>query len=79
MFKKEMSMTRPNEPNPHSEIPHDFSPDTVMSADHVNPATYDPEREWGKHQPDRNGFRLDFPGAVPPAYFPGYPGWPFDN
>lgn len=64
--------------DPRKDIPYDMSDDCILSKDGVNPVTYDPEREWGKNKVNYDGFHLDFPGAVPPAYFPGYPGWPYD-
>ena len=55
--------------------PFDMAREAVLSPDGVNPVSHDGER------PDRdssweNGFDIHFPGAVPPAYFPGYPGYP---
>ena len=70
-------MTEYTNPNPGKKYPYEMTDETVSSGENLNPATYDPEREWGKNSTNYDGFHLDFPGQVPPAYFPGYPGRPY--
>ncbi len=57
------------------EKPDDMADDTVMSADGVNPISKDEERPEEKNVLD-DGLSLFFPGAIPPDYFPGFPGGP---
>lgn len=58
----------------HTGKPLDMAEDTVLSADSVNPISRDDEK------PAQNGYEdgldIAFPGVVPPAYFPGFPGGP---
>lgn len=57
------------------EKPADMADDTIMSADGVNPVAKDEEGEETKNGPE-DGMDIYFPGAIPPAYFPGFPGGP---
>lgn len=59
---------------PRHDIPYDMADETILSEDGVNPVSHDPELEWGKNSTDNDGFALNFPGTVPPYYFPGHPG-----
>lgn len=57
------------------EKPFDMAEEAVLRPDGVNPVARDDERpkQDGSFE---NGFDIHFPGAIPPAYFPGYPGYP---
>lgn len=55
--------------------PDDMADDTVISGDGVNPVSRDEERSDPRNGLD-DGMDIHFPGVVPPAYFPGYPGMP---
>lgn len=58
-----------------SEKPDDMAQDAVLSIDGVNPVSKndeDPEAQNGYE----DGIDIVFPGVVPPAYFPGFPGGP---
>lgn len=58
------------------EKPSDMADDTILSADGVNPIyrnDENPEAQNGY----RDGMEIAFPGFIPPAYFPGFPGRPF--
>ena len=49
--------------------------DAVISIDGVNPIAKDDENP-GADNGYENGIDIAFPGVVPPAYFPGFPGGP---
>lgn len=51
--------------------PSDMSPDSVMSMDGCNPVSRDSERERAYDRDDPLLFPDAFPGAIPPAWFPG--------
>lgn len=58
-----------------SKKPSDMADDTVLSPDGVNPVAKNDEK------PSESGIFDDvpgilIPGAVPPAYFPGFPNGP---
>lgn len=55
--------------------PSDMADDTVMSGDGVNPVAKNDEDPRATDSYE-DGFNITFPGAVPPAYFPGFPGGP---
>ena len=57
------------------EKPNDTADDTVMSQDGVNPVSKDDERIEAKDGLE-DGMNIFFPGPIPPAYFPGFPGGP---
>jgi len=67
-------MFYPEMTDPKIEKPSDMADHTMISSDGINPVAYDPEREWGKNGTADTDFNLHFPGVIPPAYFPGYPG-----
>lgn len=69
-------MTEHGRTDPRHDLPYDMADETILSEDGVNPVSHDPERDWGKNTIDGSGFAITFPGAVPPYYFPGYPGDP---
>lgn len=57
------------------EKPDDMADETVLSGDGINPVSRHDEHPV----PDdtlENGINIAFPGAIPPAYFPGFPGGP---
>lgn len=55
--------------------PLDMAEDAVLSADGVNPIAKDDENPDAKDGYE-DGIDIAFPGVVPPAYFPGFPGGP---
>ncbi|MBQ7839593.1 MAG: hypothetical protein IJ390_03770 [Lachnospiraceae bacterium] len=55
--------------------PFDMADDTVISPDGVNPVAKDEEDPEAKNGLE-DGIDIHFPGAIPPAYFPGFPGGP---
>lgn len=57
------------------EIPHDLADDTVISPDGVNPVAKNDERPEAENSLE-DGMNIFFPGPIPPAYFPGFPGGP---
>lgn len=57
------------------EKPSDMADDTILSADGVNPVYRDDENPEAKNSYD-DGIDIIFPGVIPPAYFPGFPGGP---
>lgn len=59
----------------NNEKPYDMAYDTVLSADGVNPVAKDDEMPDADNGLD-DGMDIHFPGVVPPAYFPGFPGGP---
>ena len=58
-----------------NEKPDDMADDTVLSPDGVNPVSRDDERPENRSGLE-DGLNVYFPGVVPPAYFPGFPGGP---
>ncbi len=58
-----------------NEKPDDMAEDTVLSADGVNPIAKDEENPEAKNGA-QDGMGIFFPGNIPPAYFPGFPGGP---
>ncbi len=58
-----------------NEKPYDMADDTVLSPDGVNPVAKDDETPEAKNGYS-DGMGIDFPGIIPPAYFPGFPGGP---
>ena len=61
---------KPNE----QEKPFDMAKDAILSGDGVAPVSRDAERPDG--DAFQNGMDITFPGVIPPAYFPGFPGGP---
>lgn len=59
----------------NNEKPYDMADETVLSADGVNPVIRDDENPETKNALEE-GIDIHFPGVVPPAYFPGFPGGP---
>ncbi len=55
--------------------PDDMADDTVLSPDGVNPVSRDDERPEVRNGLE-DGLGVYFPGVMPPAYFPGFPGGP---
>lgn len=55
--------------------PDDMADDTVISVDGVNPIAKDDENPNARNGYE-DGIDIEFPGVVPPAYFPGFPGGP---
>lgn len=55
--------------------PYDMADDAILSGDGVNPVAKDDERPDAENVLDE-GIDIHFPGVVPPAYFPGFPGGP---
>lgn len=67
-----------------SEKPSDMADDTILSPDGVNPVSKNDETppesgisgdEAGLPIPG-GGIGITIPGAIPPAYFPGFPNGP---
>lgn len=58
-----------------SEKPSDMADDTVLSPDGVNPVSKDDETPAESVLPG-DGVGITIPGAIPPAYFPGFPNDP---
>lgn len=59
----------------HTGKPLDMAEDAVLSADGVNPVAKDEENPEAKNGYE-DGLDIAFPGMIPPAYFPGFPGGP---
>lgn len=59
----------------YSEKPFDMADDTVISGDGVNPVAKNDENPEAKDGYE-DGLDIKFPGVIPPAYFPGFPGGP---
>lgn len=59
----------------NSEKPSDMADDTVLSPDGVNPVSKNDEAAPESGMPD-DGMGITIPGAIPPAYFPGFPNGP---
>lgn len=59
----------------YSDKPLDMADDAVISGDGVNPAAKNAENPETQNGYE-DGIDIKFPGAVPPAYFPGFPGGP---
>ena len=57
------------------EKPADMADDTILSADGVNPIYKDDENPQAQNG-YQDGMDIIFPGVIPPAYFPGFPGGP---
>ena len=55
--------------------PDDMADDSVLSGDGVNPIAHDEELDMAYNSWEDN-VGIFFPGDIPPAYFPGYPGGP---
>lgn len=55
--------------------PADMADDTVLSADGVNPIAKNEEAPDAEDALD-DSMDIPFPGIIPPAYFPGFPGGP---
>lgn len=58
-----------------SSKPDDMAEDSILSIDGVNPVSKDDENPEAKNGYE-DGIDIAFPGVVPPAYFPGFPGGP---
>lgn len=61
--------------NYRSNKPDDMAEDSVLSIDGVNPVSKNDENPDAQNGYE-DGIDIAFPGVVPPAYFPGFPGGP---
>lgn len=63
-------------PDKKEQKPYDMAPEASLSGDGCNPVNRDKELDMAH---EGEGLDIHFPGVIPPAYFPGYPGGPSAN